>query len=64
MSKRRISREEITEVLALARAGVHGREIARRTTVSTQGVTGICARHGVKLSHGKRGPIRREPQTH
>ncbi len=57
MSKRNISNEEISHVLRLARNGSHLREIARLSGVSTTGVMGICARAGVRLRPGKRGPI-------
>lgn len=60
MSKRRITPEEINHVITLARSGMHSRAIARASTVSTQGIHGICQRAGVKLKHGKRGPIRKE----
>jgi hypothetical protein len=58
MPKRRISTEEVSHVLRLARQGNHLREIARLSGVSTSGVTGICARAGVYLKKVKPGPLK------
>jgi hypothetical protein len=58
MAKRRISDEEIRHVIQLSRSGLYLREVARLTGVSTTGVTGICARAGIRINHGKRGPLR------
>jgi hypothetical protein len=56
MSKRIIPISEVRQVLSLAREGKHLREIERLTGVSTNGITGICDRHWVRLVKAKRGP--------
>ena len=58
MSKRIITRDEISHVLRLARSGVYLREIERRTGISTNGITGICDRAGARLTKAKPGPQR------
>lgn len=58
MSKRIIPPSEVKHVLSLAREGHHLRAIERQTGVSTNGITGICDRAGVKLKQGKRGPVK------
>lgn len=59
MAKRRISEQEVSDVLRMARQGMHLRCIARFSGVSTTGVTGICDRAGLRLVKAKRGPAKK-----